>query len=104
MNKCPDCNNELKGIDTRGVFAFESRTLRITWVISFTFIIIVCSALILVLLPESAHSIASLIYFPVAFFLLYKTYQRKLDTVVYECVGCKERFKGKKLEKYRYGS
>ncbi len=102
MKKCPDCNNELKGVDTRGIFAFEKRSLRISWFIAFTFIIIVCSALILVLLPEAMHSIASLIYFPLAFFLLYKIYKQKLDTIIYECISCKKRFKGQKLEKFSY--
>ncbi len=102
MNSCPDCNNELKGVDTRGIFAFENRSLRIFWFIGFTFIILVCSALILVLLPKSFHSITSLIYFPLAFFLLYKVYKRKLDTIIYECVSCKKRFKGQKLENFSY--
>ncbi len=103
MKICPDCNNKLTSVDTRGLFAFENRSLRVSWFIGFTFVIIVFSALILVLLHEDFYSIAFLIYFPSAFMLLHRVYKGKLDTIIYECTNCKSRFKGQNLEKFRYG-
>jgi len=104
MKNCPNCNNKLTGIDTRGVFAFENRSSRVGWFIAFTFIIIVCSAFILVLLPKATHSIALLLYYPLAFYLLYKIYKKKLNTIIYECTICKNRFKGETLEDFNYGN
>ena len=97
MNNCPHCNKELKAIDTRGIFPFESRASKVRWVIVFSFLIIVWSALILVLIPKAYQSIALLVYYPLSFSLLYKLYNSKLNSIVYECTSCKDRFKGKNL-------
>ena len=103
MTKCPDCNTELKAVDSRGMFPFETRASRVRWVIVFSFLIIVWSALILVLIPEGYQSITLAIYFPLSFFLLYKIYNSKLDSIIYECASCQNRFKGQKLVKFSYG-
>ncbi len=68
----------------------------------FIFLIIVWSALILVIVPKSFQSIALLIYYPTAFLLLHRVYNKKLDTIIYECTSCKKRFKGEKLENFSY--
>jgi len=102
MESCPNCNNELKAVDTRGIFPFESRVSRVRWLMVFSLLIIVWSALILVLVPEGYQVIALLIYFILSFSILIKFYKMKLDSIIYECIGCKNRFKGRKLTKFSY--
>ncbi len=104
MDSCPNCNAELKAVDTRGIFPFESRTSRVRWIVVFSFLIIVWSALILALVPEAYQSIALLLYYPLSFALLFKLYKSKLDSIIYECTSCKDRFKGQKLVKFSYGA
>ena len=102
MGSCPICNNELKAVDTRGIFPFESRASRARWLVVFSFLIIIWSALILVVLPEKYQSIALLIYYPLSFAMLIKVYKTKLNSIIYECISCKNRFKGQNLTKFSY--
>jgi hypothetical protein len=102
MESCPNCNSKLKAVDTRGIFPFEGRASRVRWLIVFSFLIIIWSALILVLVPEKYQSIALLIYYPLSFAILIKLYKTKLNSIIYECVSCKNRFKGQKLTKFSY--
>ena len=102
MDKCPNCNNKLKAVDTRGIFPFESSASRVRWLTVFSFLIVIWSALILVLVPEEYQSIALIIYYPLSIAILIKLYMTKLDSIIYECITCKNRFKGQKLTKFSY--
>jgi hypothetical protein len=102
MDNCPNCNNKLKAVDTRGIFPFENRASRVRWLTVFSLLIVLWSALILVLVPEDYQSIALLIYYPLSFAILIKLYKTKLDSIIYECISCKNRFKGQKLTKFSY--
>jgi len=50
---------------------------------------------------EEAKSIALVVYYFLAGILIYKSYKNK---IIYECSGCKNKFKGRALEKFNYGA
>jgi len=102
MNVCTNCKNEVKAVDTLGVFPFHTRGSRIRWVVVFGLLIIVWSALILVLIPKVYQSIALLTYYPLAFYLLHKVYKSKQKSIIYQCENCNNKFKGKNREKFSY--
>jgi hypothetical protein len=103
MKKCPDCNNNLMGVDTRGMFAFEKRAARIFWLISFVFLVLLWSILIQKIVPETFRPIALVIYYSLGAILIYKTYNSNKNKIIYECISCKKKFKGNALTQFNYG-
>jgi DNA-directed RNA polymerase subunit RPC12/RpoP len=102
MNKCSKCNSPLFSVDTLSVFSFEKRATRMFWLIFSVFLIVLWSGLVLKLAPESAKSIALLIYYTLGILAVYKLYRNNLNKVIYECSKCKTRFKGNSPEPFIY--
>jgi hypothetical protein len=103
MKKCPDCSNELVGVDTIGLFSFEKSISKIFWLISVIFLALLWSILIPKLIPEEVKHIALGVYYSLVAILIYKLYKSNNNKVIYECISCKQKFKGNALTKFNYG-
>ena len=101
-NKCPSCNEEIKEIDTLGMFSFETKSSRLRWVVGFGFLIVVWSIIIPIVVPNNYSTFLLLIYYALAYSLLYRLYKKKFNTIIYECEGCNDKFIGVKLKKFTY--
>ena len=103
MKKCSDCNNELVGVDTVGMFSFEKRFSRMFWLISVIFLALLWSILIPKIMPEEIKHIALVIYYSFSAILIYKLYKSNKNKIIYECVSCKNKYKGNTHTKFNYG-
>lgn len=102
MLSCPKCKSHLQGIDTLGIIAFEKGMLRVIWLVVTCFLVFLWSVLVLILVPESIRSGIFIMYYLLSGAFVYKLYKKKLNSVIYECDGCKARFKGPDLTEFEY--
>lgn len=103
MKACPDCNSELRAVDTIGIFPFHSTASKIRFAVMLVFLAVVWSALILVLVPNNLHAISLVAFYGVSILLIYKISKSKFESIVFECGQCHQRFKGSNLMRFRYG-
>jgi len=102
MKTCPNCNNELKAIDSKGIFFFQKRASRIYWVFSAIFLGLVWSILIPKITPESISNYALVVYYIIITILIIKLYKSNMSKVIYECVGCKNKYSNNPLKLFNY--
>ena len=103
MKACPDCNSELRAVDTLGIFPFHSTASKIRFFVMLVFLVVVWSALVLVLVPKDLHAISLIAFYGVSILLIYKISKSKIESIVFECSECHQRFKGSNLVRFRYG-
>ena len=104
IKKCLNCNKELEAIDTVGIFRFENKWSRVRWIIGFSFLVLVWSVMIPILVPQPYQSALLLIYYFLSYGFLYKLYKKKLDSIVYNCKSCNKKFIGRTLLDFEYTS
>jgi len=104
MKRCPNCNENIVAIDTIGLFRFENKGSRVRWVLGFSFLILVWSALIPIFFSQPYRLVLLVIYYIFACGFLYRIYLNKLDSIVYGCENCSKKFIGRKLSIFTYTS